>query len=87
MRNDKILDRIFRNFDRLADEYIDLPETIEVENRFWNYMDEKYFANEKNKEKKNFEKIFYEVGLYKERQGFLYGFNYAIELLGKNTPL
>lgn len=80
-----MIDRIFRNLERLIDDYEDLPETIEAEDRFWKYVDTNFLRNKSSKEIRNFEKVFYDAGFCKEKQGFLYGFNYAVKLLGKYT--
>lgn len=82
MRNDTI-GRIFENLDKLIDGYTDLPETIAAENRFWEYMNTNYMKDAECKEEIKMENALYDLVSCKERQGFLYGFNFAMDLMGE----
>lgn len=79
----KMIDRIFENLEKLMDNYVDLPETREAEERFWEYVDSNILLNAENYEKIEFENVLYDFGSFREKQGFLYGFNLAMDLMGK----
>ncbi len=82
MRN-SIIDRIFDNIDKLIDEYTDSPETIAAENRFWEYVNANYIKGAECKEEIKMENVLYDLAACKEKQGFLYGFHFAMSLMGK----
>ena len=83
MNNVKALDRIYDNIDKLIDEYIDLPETKEAEKGFWKYAKKNIFQSNRNVEERELESALYDVAEFREKQGFIYGFNYALEMTGK----
>ena len=83
MKNIKTVNRLFENLDRLMDNYVDLPGTKDAEERFWNYVDSNIMTSEENSERVEFENVLYDVGSFREKQGFLYGFNLAMDLMGK----
>ncbi|MCI9416689.1 MAG: hypothetical protein HFI82_04620 [Eubacterium sp.] len=81
MSNVHILDDVFNNFEKLISDYHDLPETEEAEDYFWQFVHQNILTNaEKNFD---FENVLHGALSAKERQGFLYGFNYAIALLNR----
>lgn len=82
MKNEQPLTKIYNYLDKLLDKYSDLTETIDAEKRFWDYAEEYIFKNIEELDKINFENALYDVAFFKEKQGFLYGFNYALNLLG-----
>lgn len=82
MRNDTI-GRIFENLDKLIDGYADLPETVAAENRFWEHMRANYTKDAGCKEEVKLENVLYDLASCKEKQGFLYGFNFAMDLMGE----
>ena len=75
-RKDEIImgtiDKIFDNFEALYEDYTDMPKTCEKRNETFSYLEEKGIDMD-------------DVGNYilsliseYERQGFLYGFRYAV---------
>lgn len=84
MKNNAI-DRIFANFDKLVDAYVDLPETIAAEGRFWECLDANYKKGMGRDEIIRVENALYEMASCKEKQGFFYGFNFAMDLLGRGA--
>lgn len=84
MKNNAI-DRIFANFDKLVDAYVDLPETIAAENRFWECLDTNYRKDMDRDETIRVEDALYEMASCKERQGFFYGFHFAMDLMGRGA--
>ena len=83
MKNERPLNNIYNYLDKLLEKYSDLPETAEAERRFWEYAEKYIFKNREQIDKIEFENALYDVAFYREKQGFLYGFNYALDLLGK----
>lgn len=82
MKNEKVLGKIWNNLDRLIDDYADLPETKEAESRFWEYVKENIFRVGIQLKELDLENALYDVAFFNEKQGFLYGFNYALALMG-----
>lgn len=83
MDNERALGKIYSNIDKLLDDYEDLPETKEAEKRFWEYVQGHIFAEEGEVNEVDLEDVLYDVTFFNQKQGFIYGFNYALELLGK----
>lgn len=83
MNNEKALNKIYSNIDKLIDYYADLPETKEADKRFWEYARKNILQGSRNVEERELESALYDVAYFNEKQGFLYGFNYALELIGK----
>ena len=86
MKNEKALNRIYRNIDNLIDNHVDLPETKEAEKRFWEYAGKNILQGGEDMEERELESVLYSVAYFNEKQGFMYGFNYALELMGKSDP-
>lgn len=82
MNNEKTLDRIFDNIDKLIDDYTDLPETQEADKRFWEYARKNILQGNDVKER-GLESVLYDVAHFNGKQGFKYGFNYALEMMGR----
>lgn len=51
---------------------------------FWEYAKKNKFKSKKNVEERKFEATLYDVTYFSENQGFIYGFNYSLELTGKS---
>lgn len=83
MNNEKALNRVYSNIDKLIDNYADLPETEEAEKRFWEYAEKNIFQSKRNVKERELESVLYDVAYFSEKQGFIYGFNYALELTGR----
>ncbi len=80
--NTNAIDQIYKNLNKLIENYDDLPETTDAENSFWEYVHQNISKNiEFNT--LDFENALYNVAYFHQRQGFIYGFQYAIDLLLK----
>ena len=82
MNNEKALDKIYGNIDKLIDDYTDLPETKEADKRFWEYAKKNILQGSENVKERELESVLYDVAYFNEKQGFKYGFNYALEIMG-----
>lgn len=76
MQNE-MLERIFLNFNDINDDYDDLPETVQAGKELSGYMLKKY----SKKDVIDLEGRISNVTLEYEKQGFIYGFKYAVALL------
>lgn len=83
MNNEAALNRIYNNLEKLIDTYTDLPETKEAEKEFWKYAKKNILQSNRNVEERELESVLFEVEEFREKQGFMYGFNYALELTGR----
>lgn len=83
MKNEKALNKIYGNIDKLIDNYTDLPETQEADEKFWEYARQNILQGNKSVKERELESALYDVAYFNEKQGFIYGFNYALELMGK----
>lgn len=86
MKNEKALAKIYSNIDDLIDNHVDLPETKDAEKRFWEYAGKNMLQDGEYAKKCELESVLYGVAYFNEKQGFMYGFNYALELMGKTDP-
>ncbi len=75
IKNKEALSRIFDNFEHLNDDYRELQAKGEAEDRAWNCLKEKGISVFE------VETLINLAFLENERQGFIYGFRYAVELL------
>lgn len=78
MRNFKEIEKIYNGIDRLMDDYADLPETLQA------YRDAMAYLKEHKMPPKiemKVDDLLLDIAYKNERQGFLYGFQYAIRLL------
>ncbi|CCX58201.1 putative uncharacterized protein [Blautia hydrogenotrophica CAG:147] len=75
MKNIKEIEKIYFNFEKLADDYRDLPETLAAHRKTMEFL-----TAHKMPEKIKLEVDDLLSGIVQkgERQGFLYGFQYAI---------
>lgn len=87
MNNEKALNTIYSHIDKLIDNYADLPETKEAEKKFWEYAEKNILRSRKKVKERELESAMYDVAYFCEKQGFIYGFNYALELTGKSDLL
>ncbi len=83
MKNEKTLDKIYSHIDQLIDGYADLSETREADKKFWEYAEKNIFQGNQYLKERELEAILYDIAYFNERQGFMYGFNYALELIGR----
>lgn len=74
-KNAEALSKVFDNFEHLNDDYNELPAKGEAEDRAWNCLKEKGISIFE------VETLINLAFLENERQGFIYGFRYAVELL------
>lgn len=75
------LENIYNNLNLLINDCRDLSDTEKAENNFWDYVKQNIL--EDSEPSMEFENALYSVAYYNQKQGFIYGFKYAIELLGK----
>ncbi len=74
-----MIDKIFDNFEMLYENYMDMPETQKERNNIFKHMEEKGI---------DIIEIEQDISILNseyERQGFLYGFRYAISLFLDGT--
>lgn len=74
-----MIDKIFDNFEILYENYMDMPETQKERNNIFKHMEEKGI---------DIIEIEQDISILNseyERQGFLYGFRYAISLFLDGT--
>ena len=79
----KAVERIFNNFDNLIDGFVDFPDTVKAEEDFWKYMGIAGIignARYSNPEAQ-IDNYFSLCGFMREKQGFIYGFQYAVSLM------
>lgn len=77
------IDRLYNSLSE-ADEYVDLPETEAVRKKLKAYLVENILSSddeESHKQRLDLEKVISGFGVEYERQGFIFGFRYAVELL------
>lgn len=68
------VDKLFDNFEKLYEGYTDLPQTREVRDDTFKYL------KEKGIDENGIENYISPLISEYERQGFLYGFRYAVSL-------
>ena len=78
MKNFKEIEKIYNNLDRLIDNYADLPETLQAYRDAMDYLKEHKMPPKIEME---VDDLLSDIAYKNERQGFLYGFQYAIRLL------
>lgn len=83
MNNEKALNAIYMNIDKLIPEYAELSETTDAEKKFWEYVGKNILQGNQYVKERELESVLYDVANFNEKQGFMYGFNYALELIGK----
>ena len=74
-----MIDKIFDNFEMLYENYMDMPETQKERNNIFKHMEEKGI------DIIEIEQDISTLNSEYERQGFLYGFRYAISLFLDGT--
>ncbi len=74
-----MIDKIFDNFEMLYENYMDMPETRKERNNIFKHMEEKGI------DIIEIEQDISALNSEYERQGFLYGFRYAISLFLDGT--
>ncbi len=83
MKNKKALDKIYSRIDQLIDGYADLSETKDADKKFWKYVGKNILQGNPYVKERELESLLYDIAEFNEKQGFMYGFNYALELVGK----
>lgn len=83
LNNKKMLDRVHSNIEKLIDNYADFSETKNAEKKFWDYAKKNILKCNRKVKERELEGLFYDVAYFNEKQGFIYGFNYALEMMGK----
>lgn len=73
------LGKIYSNLHLLLDDFTDFPETEEAENNFWKFVKKNVLSN--REPDIEFENVLLDVAHYNQKQGFIYGFKYAISLM------
>lgn len=77
------IDKIYNSLSE-ADDYVDFPETESARKKLKAYLMENILSaddEEAHKQWLDLEKVISEFGVENERQGFILGFRYAVELL------
>lgn len=74
----KAIETLYENFEVMNDDYKDLPETSEASDRFWEYMKQNFSIEGKLVD---IDSCMTEVAVQNEKQGFIYGFQYAVMLM------
>ena len=82
--NTNSLDRIYNNLNLLLEDCSDFPETTKSEDDFWKLVDQN-FPGKNNMEMLEFENALYQVAHCHQRQGFMYGVKFVMEIL-QNLP-
>ena len=83
----KEMEKIYNNFDRLCDNFLDFEETEKGYNELEEYIKKETFHGVPGWEKEQI-KLLEEIIKYaamNEKQGFVYGFQYAVKLLTCNS--
>ena len=70
------IEKVYYNMDKLYDNFVDLPETLEVRAEFERNVEELIPAEKKM----YFNDSLMALTAANEKQGFLYGFQYAVSL-------
>ena len=78
MKNFKEIEKIYNNFDNLVDDYRDFPETLAAYHEAMEFLTAHKMPE---KIKLDVSGHLDEIHYKSERQGFLYGFQYAVRLL------
>lgn len=78
MKNFKEIEKLYYSLDRLMDDYADLPETLQAYRDAMAYLKEHKMPPKIEMEVND---LLSDIAYKNERQGFLYGFQYAIRLL------
>ena len=78
MKNFKEIEKIYNNIEKLTDGYADLPETQQAYDNAMSYLKEHKLPPKIEPEVSD---LLNDINYYGERQGFLYGFQYAVRLL------
>lgn len=79
----KEIEKIFNNFDKLYDNWEDFEETLKCREVLWDYMKSHNFFGKAEISQTEL-KLDEHIGTLEtqmERQGFVYGFRYAVSLL------
>lgn len=79
LKNNIALETIYNNLHLLIKDFKDLPETEEAENNFRKFVKQNMLAESESA----MEDALYCVCDSNQKQGFIYGFKYAVELLAK----
>ena len=82
--NTTSLDRIYNNLHLMLEDYSDFPETTKSENDFWKFVNQN-FPEKNNINMHEFENALYQVTHCHQRQGFMYGVKFVMEML-RNLP-
>lgn len=78
MKNIKEIEKIYCNLERLIDDYADLPEALEAHNKAMSFLEQHKMPE---KIRLDVDDLLCNIACQNEKQGFIYGFRYAIQLL------
>lgn len=84
MQQIEAIAKIYSNFEKLRDDFVDFPETDEAMENLREYITQKYFGDNPEKAERQWiglEEYVMRAAFMNERQGFIYGFQYAARLL------
>ena len=81
-QNVKEIEKIYYNFEKLCDDYVELPETEKAKKEFWEYLYiHNLIGNAGSSHKLPLDELINEISAANEKQGFIYGFSYAVKLM------
>ena len=80
--NFKEIEKIYYNFENLCDDHKDLPETKEASKALWEYLYiHNLIDNAGSSHKLPLDELINKISTANEKQGFIYGFSYAVKLM------
>lgn len=83
MNNLKVVEKLYYAFEHVCDDYKDFPETKEANENFMNYIKQHNIVGNAGTDQRLFDldDLVTAIASVNEKQGFYYGFNYAVSLL------
>lgn len=84
MGNEKMISKIYHNLEELTGGVKRFPETSSAFEQFKTYIEKNYLGNEA-RQWLELENLLLDVTLAYEKQGFILGFQYALNLLAKGN--
>ena len=79
----KEIEKIYYTFDRLSKEFADFPDTTKANDDFWDYMEKSGIIGNAgiSQRRSDIDDLIGAVTCSNEKQGFVYGFQYALSLI------
>lgn len=76
----KEIEKLYYQFEHLEDNYVDFDETIERRTELENYLEEQKGKSITDELIRDIEPFYASLCAEYEKQGFIYGFEYAVKL-------